>query len=354
MKSLILVAATVLSLTASVSAGGHNTEEVVCTGNNDVCKGGNQSGPAVSVPVTVPVGKRTIMDLFRGAAVKREAATVSQIAAQVASHSLDPSIKSAAIAAGWTPPSKRDLGIVESLVERATKGGAKGGATGAAKGGAAGGNITPAAAAAHLSAGKPIPEPIQKAAIAAGWTPPGGKKQATAGGKTGAATGKKTGGAAGKKTKPAKRDGIYAREAGLSHKQVHSLLHHMENNPEAEEFVMNAINNDPNVEEFTEKLAGKWLKAREVIPVAYLAERDAEAAANRAADASFNQFVEKRDALPEADADAEQHYFDERDAYPEASFEIDEREADPEAEAYYQYFEERDAAPESWVYDYDY
>ena len=282
--------------------------------------------------------------------VKREAATVSQIAAQVASHSLDPSIKSAAIAAGWTPPSKRDLGIVESLVERATKG-----ATGAAKGGAAGGNITPAAAAAHVSAGKPIPEPIKKAAIAAGWTPPGGKKQAKAGAKTGAAADKKTGaGGAGKKTKAAKRDGIYAREAALSHKQVHSLLHHMENNPEAEEFVMNAINNDPNVEEFTEKLAGKWLKARELIPVAYLAERDAEAAANRAADASFTRFVAKRDALPEAEAEAEQHYFDERDAYPEVEFGIEQREADPEADAYYQYFEERDAAPEAWVYEYDY
>ena len=276
--------------------------------------------------------------------VKREAATVSQIAAQVASHSLDPSLKSAAIAAGWTPPSKRDL----HLVERATKGAAKGGAAGGAKGKAAGGEISTSAAVAHVSAGKPIPEAIQKAAIAAGWTPPGGKKGGKAG-QTGATTGK-TGA---KKAKGSKRDGIYAREAALSHKQVHSLLHHMENNPEAEEFVVNAINNDPDVEEFTEKLAGKWLKAREVIPVAYLAERDAEAAANRAADAYFNQFLDKRDALPEADADAE-HYFDERDAYPEAFLEIDERDADPEAEAYWQDFEERDAAPEAWVYEYDY
>ena len=279
--------------------------------------------------------------------VKREAATVSQIAAQVASHSLDPSIKSAAIAAGWTPPSKRDL----NLVERATKGAAKGGATGGTKGGAAGGNITPTVAVEHLSAGKPVPEAIQKAAIAAGWTPPGGKK----GGKAGAqgdTTGAK-GAATSKKAKAAKRDGIYAREAALSHKQVHSLLQHMENNPEAEEFVLNAINNDPNVEDFTEKLAAKWLKAREVIPLAYLAERDAEAAANRAADAYLTQMLDRRDADPEAE-----HYFDERDAEPEAFLEIEEREADPEAEAeaeaYYQYFEERDAAPEEWVYEYDY
>ncbi|MCJ1393531.1 hypothetical protein MMC18_006406 [Xylographa bjoerkii] len=345
MKSLILVAATLLSLTASVSAGGHNTQEFVCSGTNDVCEG-TQTGPKVSTSVPVTAAKRSIMDLFRGAAVKREAATIEQIAAQVASHSLDPSLQSAAIAAGWTPPSKRDLGIVESLVERATKS-TKGGA----KGGASGEDISPSAAVAHVKAGKPIPEAIQKAAIAAGWTPPGGKKTAK-GGAAGGAKGK-TGGSVSKKTKTAKRDGIYAREAALTHKQVHSLLHHMEDDPEAADFVMNAINKDPKVEEFTEKLAGKWLKAREVIPLAYLAERDAEAAANRAADAYFNHFAQKRDAYPEADAEAE-NYFEERDAYPEASFEVEERDAYPEAEADYQYFDERDAAPESWIYEYDY
>ncbi|MCJ1401038.1 hypothetical protein MMC11_004250 [Xylographa trunciseda] len=315
MKSLTLVAATVLSVIASVSAHGSNTDQMVCQGNNDVCTTGPQSNtPTVSptVPVSVTPSKRTIMDLFRGAAVKREAATVQQIAAQVASHSLDPTIHAAAVAAGWKPPHKRDLGIVKRGTAAAPSGG----------------NVSPAAAAAHVQAGKPIPDAIHKAAIAAGWTPPGGQKGANSG-------------AAGKKTKAAKRDGIYAREAALNHKQIHSLLRHMEHNPEAEDFIMNAINSDPNIEEFTEKLAGKWLKAREVIPVPYLAERDAEATANRAAEAYSKQSMQRRDAYPEADADAE-NYFEERDAYPEAAFDIEERDAYP------------DAAPESWLYDYDF
>lgn len=91
---------------------------------------------------------------------------------------------------------------------------------------------------------------------------------------------------------------------------------------------MNAINSDPEAEAFTEHLATKWLRAREVIPVEILAKRDAKALANPHPDAYFKKFKE-RNAFLEAEPGADpESYFRERDAQPEA------------------YFEERDAIPE--------
>lgn len=292
--------------------------------------------------------------------VKRELHTIESIAQQVSSGSVDPALSAAAEKAGWTPPSKRDLGPIEGLVERAK------GAASKAKGGKAGGSggdITTQEAIAHLKEGKAIPSPIVAALQIAGWKLGGkaGKKSEKGGAATPIAKGAS-------KKKTAKRDAIYAREAGLSHHQIQGLLHTMENNPEAEEFVVDAINSMPNVKEFTEKLADKWLKAREVIPLQYLEARDAEAAANRAADAYLNHLVQKRNALPEAEAKAEAEvdlYFEERDAYPEAHYDeeiyvrnvesesfFDERNTYPDA-----YYEDkiyaRNAEPVEWIYERD-
>lgn len=105
----------------------------------------------------------------------------------------------------------------------------------------------------------------------------------------------------------------------------------------AEKFVLNAINNDPEAESFTEHLATKWLKARKVIPLDILAKRDAEALAEAVPEADFEKFGE-RDASPEAEPEAApEAYLEERDAEPES-----EPEADPKA-----YFGELDAYPEA-------
>ena len=276
--------------------------------------------------------------------VKRALATVDDYAKAVANHQLPAEVVAAAKQAGWEPPA----GVARREAAKGAK--ANGKATTGA--GSTGGAITPAKAAQHVASGGAIPQNIQAAALAAGWKKPGSTK----GGKKGATGAAATGAKGNKKGGKGKRDGIFAREAALNHKQIHSLLHIMENDPKAEEFVMNAINNDPDVEEFTEKLAGKWLKAREVIPVEYLQQRDADFAASRYADALIN----KREAYPFAEAEAEPEiYFEERDAYPEIYFE--EREAYPEA--YFEerdaladaenFFDERDAEPESWIYERD-
>ncbi|MCJ1474892.1 hypothetical protein MMC13_003552 [Lambiella insularis] len=354
-----------LSFVAMVSAGS-NHETVVCEGNHDVCTGGPQTGPKIaptfSPTVAVPA-KRSIMDLFRTAYVKREAHTIEGIAQQVSSGTVDPALKAAAQEAGWHPPSKRDLGPIEGLVERA-KGAASKATGSAAKGGKKGSKeVSTSEAIAHLKQGKPIPGPIIAALKKAGWTQggEGGKKSA----KGGAA---KTAHSTATNKHATKRDAIYAREAALSHQQIQGLLHTMENNPEAEDFVVKAINSMPNVEEFTEKLAQKWLKAREIIPLQYLEARDAEAAVNRAADAAFNQLIQKRDALSEPEAEAEaaaELYFEERDADPEAyddaeiyardaepEYFFEERDAYPEA-SYEEEIYARDAEPESWIYERD-
>ncbi|MCJ1476279.1 hypothetical protein MMC13_004945 [Lambiella insularis] len=347
MKSFILIVFSCLSLIATVSAGS-NHETVVCEGNNDVCKGGKQTGPNVAptyAPTLSVPAKRSIMDLFRAASVKREAATIEGIAQQIKTNTLDPQLKQAAEKAGYKAPAKRELGTIEGLMERAR------GSTSQGSGGAKGGGISVKDAISHLESGKPLPAVISKALDEAGWAK-GGK-----GGKgaKGAKSASKGGSSKGVGKKGGKRDGIYAREAALSHHQIHSLLHTMEDNPEAEDFVVKAINSAPGVEDFTEKLAHKWLAAREIIPLEYLEARDAEAAASRAADAYFNRLVEKRDALPEAEAVPELE-FEERDAEAEADLEeIYAREAEPEADAYYFDFEERDAEaePEAWIYEHD-
>lgn len=100
--------------------------------------------------------------------------------------------------------------------------------------------------------------------------------------------------------------------------QIHSLLTIMEHDPEAEEFVLNAIQGDPEAEACTEPLATKWLRAHEVISVEISAKRDAE-------------------ALPDAHPDAHLEKFEERNAFPEA-----EPEADPESA-----FGERNRKPTS-------
>lgn len=98
-------------------------------------------------------------------------------------------------------------------------------------------------------------------------------------------------------------------------------------------FVLNAINSDPEAEAFTEHLATKWLRAREVIPVEILAKRDAEALADTHPDAYFEKF-EERNAFLEAEPGADpESYFRERDAQPEA------------------YFEKRDAIPGINLYE---
>ena len=251
-------------------------------------------------------------------------ATVKDYANAVAGHALPGNVVAAAKQAGWIPPAHIARGLLEgTLDERAMKAGA----AGAKKGSEAA--LPPEKVAAHVASGGAIPHEVISAALAAGWTKPGGK---TAG---------KGGRSRANVAKPGKgrRDGIYAREAKLSRKQIHGLLEKMEDDPQLEKFVVNAINNDPDAEEFTEHLAEKWLKSREVIPAEILAKRDAIALAEANPEAYFEQF-EERDAFPEAEPEADpEAYFEERDAEPELYFR--ERDAKPEA-----YFEERDAEPE--------
>ena len=264
---------------------------------------------------------------------KRALKAVNDYAKAVANHALPANIVAVAKQAGWIPPAHVKRGLLDgTLDERAMQPGAGDGKKGSKP------VLPPHRVVAHIANGGTIPPSIVKAALAAGWRRPG---SALTGAKK---AGKSSAGAKGemssaKATKPrmGKRDGIYAREAKLSIDQIHSLLNIMENDPKAEKFVLNAINNDPEAEPFTEHLATKWLKAREVIPLDILAKRDAEALAEAVPEADFEKFGE-RDASPEAEPEADpEAYLEERDAEPES-----EPEADPKA-----YFGELDAYPEA-------
>ncbi|MCJ1247349.1 hypothetical protein MMC30_004563 [Trapelia coarctata] len=331
-----------LSATAAVSASSHNTQEFICNGNNDVCYGGAQTGQRVdtTIPVSAAPRRRSVLDLFRLAAEKRALKTVKDYAKAVANHALPANIVAAAKQAGWIPPAHAKRGFLErTLDERVMKPGA-GGAKKGSK------SVLPShQVAAHVANGGEIPPEVVQAALAAGWKRPG--PAPTGDKKAGKASGRGEGGMPrAKAAKPGmgKRDGIYAREAKLSTGQIHGLLSIMEHDPKAEQFVLNAINNDPEAESFTEHLATKWLRARELIPVEILAKRDAEALAEADPEAYLETF-EERDASPEAEPEADpESYFEERDAEPESYFE--ERGAEPEV-----YFEERDAAPESHLYE---
>lgn len=218
--------------------------------------------------------------------------TVKDYAKAVANHALPAHIMEAAEQAGWIPPAHVKRGPLEGTLDERTM---KPGAGGTKKGSKL--VLSSNQVAARVVNGGKFPPELIQAALAAGWkrlgtAPTGGEK---AGKGSVRAKGEMSRARA---TKPgiAKHDGIYIREAKLSTGQIHGLLSIMEHDPNAEQFVLNAINNDLEAESFTECLVTKWLRAREVIPAEILAKRDAEALAEAGPEAYFEKFNE-RDAF---------------------------------------------------------